>query len=285
MAALPDDRALAYLELLGVDVEPGDIDATSLAALQRAHLARIPYENIDIYRGRPPGIEPLDSVDRLLGGRGGYCFHLNGALVALLEWLGADVTRHISGVQGGAVPEAPGPNGNHLGVTVRTPEGTEWLVDVGLGDGPAAPLPLAFGSYERRGYVYELGPSAFGPDGWRMEHDPRGSFTGVDFARAPAVTADFLAMHEQLSTSPTSGFVRVAVAGRWGADGHESLRGLLFTRNDEAGTTVEEMASADDWWGIVIDGFGLAYGDLPSDERDRVWERILHAHEEFVAGQ
>ena len=115
---LSDRAAAAYLEHLGVDAAPGEVDAATLTALGRAHVARVPYENIDIYRGAPPGIEPLSCVDRVIGGRGGYCFHLNGALITLLEWLQVDVTRHVSGVQGGG-REAPGPNGNHLGITVR----------------------------------------------------------------------------------------------------------------------------------------------------------------------
>jgi len=278
---LSDDRALAYLELLGVDARTGDVDAATLAALQRAHVTRIPYENIDIYRGRPPGIEPLACVERVLAGRGGYCYHLNGALALLLEWLGADVTRHVSGVQGGSVEVAPGPDGNHLGITVRTPEGVEWFVDAGLGDGPAEPLPLVFGRYEQEGFSYELRPSSFDPDGWRFEHDPRGSFAGADFSRAAATTEQFLEMHRELSTSPASGFVRVAVAQRRIDGGVEVLRGCVHTTVTGVGGESRDVDSEDDWWGIVIDGFGLAYADLPREERARVWDSVRGAHEEW----
>ena len=44
-----------------------------------AHLERVPYETLDIVLGKPPGIDPLASARRILGGRGGYCYHLNGA--------------------------------------------------------------------------------------------------------------------------------------------------------------------------------------------------------------
>ena len=72
------------------------------------------------------------------------------------------------------------------------------------------PLPLVFGTYEQSGFTYELRPSSFDPHGWRLEHDPRGAFVGADFAAAPARTEQFLEMHQELSTSPTSGFVRIA---------------------------------------------------------------------------
>jgi len=97
---LPDHVARAYLDLLGIDALPGAVDADALRALQSAHVARVPYETVDIVRGRPPGIAPLASVKRVLAGRGGYCYHLNGAFSALLAWLDVDVTLHISGVQG-----------------------------------------------------------------------------------------------------------------------------------------------------------------------------------------
>ena len=259
------------------------MDAAVLASLARAHVMRVPYENVDIYRGQPPGIEPLSCVERVLGGRGGYCYHLNGALITLLEWLRVDVSRHVSGVQGRAVAVAPGPNGNHLGVTARTPDGSEWLVDAGLGDGPAEPLPLVWGTYEQEGFTYRLQPSSFDPDGWRFEHDPHGAFAGADFSRAEATTGQFLSMHDELSTSPTSGFVRVATVLRRVDGGTETLRGGVYSMITPSHTESRDVDSEGDWWGIVIDGFGLAYGDLPRDERARVWRSVRSAHEAWDA--
>ena len=278
MNGLPDPLAAAYLERLGVDAEPGAVDATVLAALLRAHVMRIAYENIDIYRGRAPGIDPVACAERVVAGRGGYCYHLNGALAALLEWLQVDVTRHVSGVQGNSVAVAPGPNANHLGISVQMPDGSEWLVDAGLGDGPAEPLPLVFGRHEQEGFTYGLLPSPFDPDGWRLEHDPRGAFVCADFSRAPAATADFAEMHEQLSTSPTSGFVRIVAVMRRIDGGMEALRGCVHSVVTASGAEERDVASEDDWWTIVVDGFGLAYGDLSKGERAWLWRRVRDSH-------
>lgn len=260
-----------------------EVDASTLAALQRAHVTRVPYENVDLYRGRAPGIDPLASVERILAGRGGYCYHLNGALASLLEWLGADVTRHVSGVQGSAASAAPGPNANHLGISVRTPDGVEWFVDAGLGDGPLEPLPLVFGVHEQGGFSYALGPSAFDPDGWRFEHDPRGAFVGADFARAPATTVQFLEMHRELSTSPTSGFVRVLTILRRTGSGIEILRGCVRSTVTPERRIDVDVDAPEEWWEIVIDDLGLAYADLSAEERDAVWARVRARHEEWDA--
>jgi len=280
---LDDALAASYLELLGVDARPGEVDAVKLAELQLAHLAAVPYENIDIVRGYPPAIDSAACVTRILDGRGGYCYHLNGGLSSLLEWLGVDLTRHLAGVYGRSAAEAPGANGNHLGLTVRLDDGQEWLVDAGLGDGPSRPVPLRSGRFEEHGYNFRLEPSPLVADGWRFTHDPRGSWILFDMAREAATTDDFAAMHTKLSTSPDSGFVRVVVVARRTGPRVELLRGCVFIDQDGDQLREHEIETADDWWGLVIERFGLAYGDLPPDARSELWQRVRANHEAWDA--
>jgi arylamine N-acetyltransferase len=275
MRGLDDATGNAYLELLGVGARRGEVEADVLAALQRAHLERVPYETVDIVRGRPPGIEPLDCVRRVLAGRGGYCYHLNGAFATLLEWLGVDVTRHLAGVQGSDIVDPPGANGNHLGLTVRTPDGMHWLVDTGLGTGPALPMPLEVGVHQQDGFRYELRSSPLVPGGWRFEHDPLGGWIRFDMAAAPARTADFLAMHAELSTTR---FARVVTAQRRRGPRLEILRGCVYTEIEQGGATAVDVVDVDDWWSLVIERFGLAYGDLTSAERDSLWRSVRATH-------
>jgi N-hydroxyarylamine O-acetyltransferase len=277
---LPPDLVAAYLELLGVDARPGTIDADALRALQRAHVERVVYETVDIVMGRPPGIDPVASARRLVNGRGGYCYHLNGAFSCLLASLGVDVTRHVAGVQGRG-QEAPGANGNHLGLTVRTPDGREWLVDVGLGDGPLEPLPLVQGEHEQHGYRYRLGPSALGGDMWRFEHDVSGSFEGFEVASKTAVIGDFEAMHAKLSTE--SGFARTVTAQRRTGIRLEILRGCTFTEISPGTVQTSEVTEPDAWWDLVIGHYRLAYDDLSRDERHALWQRVRTDHEAWRA--
>ena len=284
MAALDDSLAGAYLERLGIDARRGEVDAATLAELQRAHQAAVPYETIDIARGAPPGIDPAGSARQIVAGRGGYCFHLNGAFSALLRWLGVDITRHVAGVQGRSAAEPPGANGNHLGLTART-GGQQWLVDVGTGDGPPEPLPLEAGAHKQDGCTFTLGPSPLAPAGRRLEHDPHGSWILFDVAAEPAEMDDFAAMHEKLSTDPESGFVRIATVMRRTDSGAEVLRGCVLTETETASgvSHLEDVRSSDDWWGLVIDRFGLAYGDLAPSERASLWRKVRDTHETWDA--
>jgi arylamine N-acetyltransferase len=278
--ALPDDVALAYLDLLGLELEPGAVDVPAIRRLQRAHVERVPYETLDIVMGRPPGIDPLASTRRILGGRSGYCYHLNGAFSALLAWLGVDVSRHLAGVHGGRVQEPPGPDGNHLGLTVHTDDGV-WLVDVGLGDGPAEPLELVEGEHVQRGARYRLGPSPFGDGVWRFGHDPNGGFAGFDVAMRTAAMEDFAEMHAFLSRR--SSFATTVTVQRRAGERLEILRGCVYTERSTDGAVTREVEDPADWWGLVLDHFGLSYGDVPSDERSGLWRRVREGHEAWRA--
>lgn len=83
--------AFRYLNRLGLkDIEK--LDYAALCALQKAHLLKVPYENLDILADIPLKMDRESLYEKIvLRGRGGYCFELNGALGALLSALGFDV--------------------------------------------------------------------------------------------------------------------------------------------------------------------------------------------------
>ena len=89
----------AYLTRLGCAPLAGAAPSVSaLGRLHRAHVEHVPYETVDLVAGRPPGIEPRESAERVVSGRGGYCYQLNEAFSWLLRELGYDVVRHVAGV-------------------------------------------------------------------------------------------------------------------------------------------------------------------------------------------
>jgi arylamine N-acetyltransferase len=282
-----------YLARLGLP-EPGRPSVAALFALHRAHVERVPYENLEIQLGCPTTVDPYESAERIVRRRrGGYCFHLNGAFAALLSALGYRVRWHVGGVQGSPDHPAPGASGNHLALTVHgliaeeCPDGV-WFVDVGLGDALHEPLPLRPGVFRQGPFTFALDRSSVVPFGWRFDHDPSGSFVGMDFAPGPAGPEDFAAMHMQLSTSPDSKFVRALAVQRRDASGLDALRGRVLIRVEgsaDAGAVrrEEELTTAASWHAALADVFGLTLDDVPADRRRSLWERVSRAHDAWAA--
>ncbi|BFU42299.1 arylamine N-acetyltransferase family protein [Krasilnikovia sp. MM14-A1004] len=275
-----------YLRRLGLAHLAGQAPSvTALHALHRAHAERVPYECLEIWLGRPTSVDPAESVRRIVAGRGGYCYHLNGAFSALLRALGYRVTRHVGGVQGSADQPA-GASANHLVLTVAglpssASPGGRWLVDLGMGDGLHEPLPLTEGPCRQGPFRYSLRPSSAEPGGWRFDHDPRGSFVGMDFRPEAVGMSAFAARHDHLSTSPESGFVRVATVHRRDASGADVLRGLVLTRVGDADTRTV-LDDRGDYFAALADVFGLTLDDLTPAERDTLWQRLGAAHERWL---
>jgi N-hydroxyarylamine O-acetyltransferase len=287
MVAMDDALRAAYLRRLGLDAEPPSAEA--LQRLHRRQVERVPYETMWIHAGEPWGIAPADSVVRIaLEGRGGYCFHLNGAFSELLGSLGYDVTRHVGGVHG---PDGPDPEmlTNHLVLTVaglptsENPAGT-WYVDTGLGDALHDPVPLAPAEHDQGPFHLVLDETPGDVGDWHLTHDPAGSFVGMSWRAAEATMDDFAPRHQWLSTSPDSGFVRLATVQRRDATGVDILRGLVLTRVG-AGQPVatEPLTERGEWFGVLAEVFGLRFEHTAPESLDRLWERSLATHRSWEA--
>ena len=144
----------AYLARIGLGsgLEPPGLDE-----LHRAHVAAIPFENLDPRRGVPVSLEPADLEDKLVRRRrGGYCFEQNLLLKAALDALGAQVDLFLARVRVGRPAGAPRPR-THLVLRVRANE-RAWHADVGFGRGTLIePIPFGTGGpYEQSGWRYRV---------------------------------------------------------------------------------------------------------------------------------
>ncbi len=182
----------AYLARLGYADRPAPTLGT-LVDLHVRHLDAVPYENLSIMLGRPPSVEPLDSLARIAEvGRAGYCFHQNGALEQVLLELGFQVTRRAGHVWSSEDERAPW-SLNHLvlvasGLPTDANPGGSWWVDVGLGDAFVEPVALVGGPFAQGGFAYELEvpDSSPGGGGQPVQGSPvdRGSLKLSALARA-----------------------------------------------------------------------------------------------------
>jgi N-hydroxyarylamine O-acetyltransferase len=282
IGAVDDDDLTAYLRRLGLEAEPPSVAA--LHRLHRAQVERVPYETVWLHLGEPWTVDPQAAVERVAHqGRGGYCFHVNGAFSELLRALGYDVTRHVGGVHG---PDGPAAESmaNHLVLTVaglpsdENPDGT-WYVDAGLGDALHEPLPLRAGEYEQGPFRYTLTETPGEVGDWHFAHDPRGSFPGMSWWSAPAEMPDFAAQHERLSTSPDSLFVQYLIVQRRDAEGVDIMLGLGLRRVDgDAAAPPRLLTSRVDWFAALADVFGLRLDGVEPAARDQLWDKTYAAH-------
>lgn len=271
----------AYLDRLGVEAEAPSFDA--LRELHRRQVERIPYETLWIHGGELWDVDPQESVRRIaLDGRGGYCYHLNGALVEVLRSLGYAVARHVGSVSADGMAAADSV-GNHVVVTVRdlpTDDNHDgvWYVDAGLGDALHEPLPLVPGRYRQGPFALTLERTPDLPDRWRLVHDRAGGFDTMTWDLAPVAMDAFTERHQWLSTSPDSGFVRVAMAERRDATGIDVIRGLVRTRIGDGANADETYTRRQDWFAALADDFGIRFDASPPEVVDRLWTRVLDGH-------
>ena len=289
--ALPSDELdavvrSAYLARLGLEAEPPSAEA--LVRLHARHVERVPYETAWIHAGEGWDVDSLASTRRVaFEGRGGYCFHLNGAFSELLWSLGYDVTRHVGGVHG---PDGPdeGALTNHLVLTVSglptdDNESGDWYVDAGLGDALHEPVPLRPATFEQGPFALSLEPTDDGVGDWHLTHDPKGTFRGMSWRMSAATMDDFAERNRVLSTSPESGFVRICTVQRRDATGVDIMRGLTLSRVGEGSAPDEPLTDRADWFGALADVFELRLDSVPVETLDRLWERCLGAHLEWEA--
>jgi len=278
---LPAALVPQYLARLGID-DPGPVGVAGLVRLHTAHVERVAYENLDLVVGRPAPIAVEASVRRVLAGRGGYCFHLNGAFAALLAALGYRVVPRRAGIHTASMAVSPGVNDTHLALTVHGVPGADglagdWLVDVGLGDGLHAPVPLVEGRYDQGPFTYGLRGMAGADAGWRFDHDPTAPFVGMDVGAGVARIADFEPRHRSFSDDADSPFRRVVTVQRRDASGVDLLTGLRRSRRDADGTRSALLDDRTDWFDCLADEFGLDLTDLGSVRAD-LWRSVCSAH-------
>jgi N-hydroxyarylamine O-acetyltransferase len=141
----------AYLQRIGAD--PG----AGLAALHRAHVTSIPFENLDSHQGLPVSLGLEDLERKLVAGcRGGYCFEQNLLFAGALGALGLRTEAMLARVRLGRPPGTPRPR-THLVHRVHDGTGV-WLADVGFGNGTLLePIPFGPGAeHEQSGWRFRI---------------------------------------------------------------------------------------------------------------------------------
>ncbi len=265
----------AYLKRVGINA-PRRPTLHALRRVHRAHIAAMPYENLDIQLGRPIRLD-VDSLFAKLveGGRGGYCYEHNGTLAHALEAMGFDVRR----VRGGVRREVDGDEAwwNHMPLVVRFGNGSEYLADAGIGTGFRDPLPIRNGNYRVGAFNYSLW--SLGGDEWRCAIDPRVANLTFDFALAARGAEEFAPRCEELSTAPESPFVKTLTVQNPSETDMFVLRSRTLTVYDPKlpeGKTVRTVADPGDFAALLRGQFNLTLDDT---DIQTLWTKAVEQHE------
>jgi N-hydroxyarylamine O-acetyltransferase len=252
----------AYFDRIGWggSTTPGQ---DTLAALLRAHMARIPFENFDVLLGRPPRLD-LEGLQAKLvtARRGGYCFEQATLFAAVLEAIGFAPRRHSARVVLQA-PRTESPR-THMFLTVPLPEGT-FVVDPGFGSlAPRAPVPL------------DGGPGAGAATHWLTRDGAYWTLhaRSADETIAAWVTTlehdhpvDFVMANHYTATHPGSAFVNRVLLRALRGDGRVSVMNRDLTMVEDGTTRSSVLADRAALREIVATHFGF---DLPEIETLRV---------------
>jgi arylamine N-acetyltransferase len=240
-----------------------------LRTLHRGHAETIPYENLDVLQ-RVPVDRDIERIFQKIvhGGRGGWCYEMNG----LLGWALGEVGFAVSRICGGVMRADRGDDalGNHLVLKVEL-GGEPWIADVGLGDGIFEPIPLQAGTFMQYGRSYRL--ERLGPQEWRFHNRSGGMPPSFDFFDRPADENRLDDTCAMLQRDPESMFRQNLVCQRMAVDGGHMLLGRVLTSHDPARPR-RLLGSAAELEQVLTEVFGL---DVPV--ADGLWRQVTDRHQ------
>jgi N-hydroxyarylamine O-acetyltransferase len=229
---------------------------TTLTALHRAHLAAIPFENLDIQLGRPILLD-LPSVEAKLvaGNRGGYCFEQNALFAAVLEELGFQVTRLSARVRLGATTVRAR---THMLLAVDL-DGAPWIADVGFGlQGILDPIPASPGTgVDQGGWQFRLVEE---PPTLVLQQLVEDAWYDLyAFTLERHHPADYELGNYYTSTHPDSLFVNHLIAQRVMPGLRLALSAAELTEYRPGATTSAPVGGEDALLEILTERFGLEF--------------------------
>ncbi|MEU3742852.1 MULTISPECIES: arylamine N-acetyltransferase [unclassified Streptomyces] len=262
----------AYVGRVG---HKGDLkpDFDTLRALHRAHVASIPFENLEMMVGRPVPLDLAALQDKLVRQRrGGYCYEQNLLFAAVLERIGFAVTGLGARVRVGASSRRAV---THMLLKVEA-DGQQWHCDVGFG-GLGLLEPISMGNEGHVRQDARQGEWRFGivqeANGARVLRTERagGWFDLYEYTLEERLPVDYVVMNHYTSTHPMSSFIRRPVVQRAAPDVRRTLVGEHLTVTRPDGTSDERDVSARELGDVLDREFGI---ELSAEDR----AELIRAH-------
>lgn len=242
----------------------------TLCAIHAAHVASIPFENLDVLLRRPIRLNVASLQKKLIHDRrGGYCFEQNGLLAHVLRALGFRVTPLAARVRWGV---ADGVDTSRSHMLLKVDFGDQaYFVDVGFGgQTPGAPLAFAPGLEQAtRHGLYRL--IEFGA-GLELQLRVGGAWAPLyRFTLEPQIQPDYEVANWYVSTHPESIFVRNLLAARQLPDRRYTLLNNQFAIRRADGVSEDWMlGGVDELVQILSDYFGIESDSIGDQAETRL---------------
>jgi len=237
----------------------------TLAGVLRAHMTRVPFENLDVLLGRGVRLD-LGSVyaKSVLAGRGGYCFEHATLFQAAIEHLGFHPVPHAARVIVLA-PKAQAPR-THMFLTVQV-SGGAFVLDPGFGrQAPLVPLPLVAGVDARDGG--DLHRMVREGEEWVLEAEIDGSMQPLWCSTLePQHPVDFAVANHFVCTFPESPFVTHLMLQALTPRGRVTVLNRDVTTRGAGGVEKRVLADRAALRALLAADFGF---DMPEVERLKV---------------
>lgn len=244
----------AYLGRIG-QRGPVAADDATLVRLHRAHVAKIPFENLDVVLGRSIAVDLAAVQEKLVyRRRGGYCFEQNLLFAAVLQRIGFQVKRILART-GDPLEDARARS--HLVLQVNG-DGGPWLADVGFGSGLLEPISLAEGFARQQGKWTNRLVRGIDAE-WRLQESTDGSTfkTRYTFGERPDYPIDIAVANYYISTNPRSPFIRQIVIIRKDDSSVRSLIGREFSIEFAGGSTEKRQVADSELEAILSEEFHI----------------------------
>jgi N-hydroxyarylamine O-acetyltransferase len=244
----------SYLERIGY-TGGTDVSEETLMELHIAHTLNIPFENLDVYYGKPILLDELSLFNKIVKSRrGGYCFEMNGLFSIVLQKLGFNITNLLArGIIDGIDYTAK----THQVMLVEI-NNRKWLADVGFGnDGIIAPLILKEGrDQEQFAHAYRLLKD---PEyGYVMQKKIAGKYISMyAFTLNRCYPMDFIMSNHFTATFPESFFVKMRMCTMPTREGRITLTDTRFKIITKGDVTEKEIENDDEFNRVLKKYFKL----------------------------
>ncbi len=232
-----------------------DVTEETLRNLHIAHTLNIPFENLDVYYGRPVLLDPESLSGKLINNRrGGYCFEMNGLFSLVLQRLGFRVKNLLAR---GTIDGIDYIAKTHQVLLIEKGN-KKWLADVGFGnDGIMAPLLLEEGTDQQQfAHTYRLiKHSKFG---YVLQKKDRNDYTSLyAFTLEECQPMDFVMSNHFTSTFPNSFFLTMRMITMPTKEGRITLTDSHFKISANGDTTENKIENDDEFKMVLKKYFDL----------------------------